>query len=631
MAIKDTLRKLLGYRLGGGQFTEMAIPPGMNYQGYLEAYGNIGWLFGAVSLIASSVASSEWVLYRMTGKGEREEIDNHPLIDLWNHVNPFQTRYQFLLMLETYVELVGESFIALNFNRLKLPAEMWLAPPGNMSIAPSATNYIDHYEYTKGGVNLRLEVPEVIHIMNPNPANPYRGIGAAKSISADLDSEFYAGKYQNKLFYNDATPRLFLEFPDLPPAEERKRLRDEFLDIHQGWRNAYKPGFLWGGAKANTVSLTAKDMDFAELRNASKKLILGAYHIPESLIGAAEIGSRARAEADEYIFAKYTIKPALQRIREALNEQLCPLYDESLVWDFIDPVPDDVERERTQNRADFQAGIITREEARVAAGLDEKAEGTFLLPFSVVEVPAKMLKLTARKAWADTQKDSYWKTYIAKTEGEEKMFITSLNKLWDKQEKEVVSNLKDAKKPEDALFNRGTAEKEFNDAMKPIIGEVFSHHYGDAQGLIAPENPHKDWTGLNELALAWIKAHSLELAKLLNETSIEDLRKVLAEGFAEGESIDDLTNRVLEYYGKANKIRARLVARTETVAASNEGALQGYGDVGVEEVQWYTAQDEKAEECEVCWPENNVTYKVSESHGLIPAHPNCRCCWIPVV
>ena len=48
MAVKDTLRRLLGYRLGGGGFTELAIPPGRNYQGYLNAYGEIGWLFGAV-------------------------------------------------------------------------------------------------------------------------------------------------------------------------------------------------------------------------------------------------------------------------------------------------------------------------------------------------------------------------------------------------------------------------------------------------------------------------------------------------------------------------------------------------------------------------------------------------------
>lgn len=623
MALKDTIRRVLGYRLGGGGFTEMAIPPGWNYQAYLQAYGQIGWLFGAVSLIAHSVASSEWMLYQMN-KGEAKEIDDHPIINLWDHVNPFQTRYQFLIQYETYIQLIGESFIILTFNRIGVPVEMWLAPPAYMKVVPSAEKYISHYQYQRGSVDIRLEIPEVVHVMNPDPANPMRGIGAAKAIGTDLDSEIYAAKYQNKLFYNDATPRLFLEFPDIPPALERQRLRDEFTDVHQGWRNAYKPGFLWGGAKANTVSMTSKEMDFAELRKASKNLILAAYHVPESLMGAAEIGSRARAEADEYIFAKYTVKPSLTRLREALNEQLCPLFDESLQLDFIDPVPDDEERTRTQNRLDFQAGIITREEARLEIGMDADAEGTFLLPFSVIETPAKYLK---KKSLSSEQLDALWRDYAAKTEGEEKWFIRELKSLWEDQQKEVLKKLRDADSPDEALFDELKADDVFNEAMLPLLTKVFERHYHDAQDLLKPQNPHRS-KQLNELAILWLKTRSLKLAKLLNGTTIEQLRATLVEGFQQGEGYKKLTDRVIEYYGQANEVRAALVARTETIAASVEGNLQGYTDIGVEQVKWYTALDDRT--CDICMPYHDEEFGLKEAHGMIPAHPNCRCIFVPL-
>lgn len=71
------------------------------------------------------------------------------------------------------------------------------------------------------------------------------------------------------------------------------------------------------------------------------------------------------------------------------------------------------------------------------------------------------------------------------------------------------------------------------------------------------------------------------------------------------------------------------MARTETIAASNEGALQGYGDIGVEKVEWYTAADDRT--CEECSPLHGSEYRLIESHGLIPIHPNCRCTWIPIV
>ena len=633
MGMIDALKRIIGYRLGGGGFTEMSIPPGWNYQEYLQAYGNVGWLFGAVSLISHAVASSEWTLYDTRG-GKSKEIDAHPALDLWNHVNPFQTRYQFLLQLETYIELVGEAFIVLSFNGLRVPAEMWLASPAYMNIIPSPDKYISHYEYNRGGIKLPLQIPEVIHIYNPNPANPYRGIGAAKAIATDLDSERHAALYQNKLFYNDATPRLFLEFPNLPNTEERKRLREEFTDVHQGWRNAYKPGFLWGGAKANTVSMTSKEMDFAELRNASKRIILAAYHIPESLIGASEVGSRARAEADEYIFAKWTIRPALQRIREALNEQLCPLFDDNLQFDYADPVPEDTAVVREQNRNDFQAGIITREEARLAIGMDEKAEGNFLVPFSLVEVPAgqSMPAQGGEKSLLNNeQKEALWRDYASKTEGEEKMFISELKILWADQQKEVLKNLRDAKSPDDALFDQEKAEEKFDKEMLPLLTKVLERHYQEAQDLVKPRNPHAAFKQVNEQALKWLKTRSLKLAKLLNGTTIEQLRETLSEGFTAGESVRKLSERVEEYYTRANRVRSTLVARTETIAAAVEGNLEGYKDAGVKTVEWYTALDERSEDCDICSTQHGVEYTLKESHGLIPAHPNCRCVFIPVV
>jgi hypothetical protein len=69
-----------------------------------------------------------------------------------------------------------------------------------------------------------------------------------------------------------------------------------------------------------------------------------------------------------------------------------------------------------------------------------------------------------------------------------------------------------------------------------------------------------------------------------------------------------------------------MVARTEVIAASNEGALQGYEHEGVEKVEFYPAPDAD-EECLIL----AGVYPINETHGVIPVHPNCRCTWIPLV
>ncbi len=68
--LKQAKPKTEGYRLGS--VSEMSIPPGWGQNQYIAAYGQVGWLFGAVSIVANSVAEVEWHLYKKQGKELKE-------------------------------------------------------------------------------------------------------------------------------------------------------------------------------------------------------------------------------------------------------------------------------------------------------------------------------------------------------------------------------------------------------------------------------------------------------------------------------------------------------------------------------------------------------------------------------
>jgi len=131
---------------------------------------------------------------------------------------------------------------------------------------------------------------------------------------------------------------------------------------------------------------------------------------------------------------------------------------------------------------------------------------------------------------------------------------------------------------------------------------------------------------LDSFALDWIKLRSLTLAKSINKTTLEALRKELALGFEAGESITQLSKRIEGYFTENVKYRAEMVSRSETIAASNEGALHRYELEGVGKSEFYPSPDA----CEVCLPLAGE-YITKDSHGIIPVHPNCRCVWLPVV
>ena len=147
---------------------------------------------------------------------------------------------------------------------------------------------------------------------------------------------------------------------------------------------------------------------------------------------------------------------------------------------------------------------------------------------------------------------------------------------------------------------------------------------------------------LDEVARLWILKRSLTLAKLINATTLDAIRSALAEGFTQGESIQQLTKRIEGYFEGNAKARATMIARTEVVAASNRGAVDRYIKEGFEQKEWFAAMDERTRETHAAANGQVVgirdNFKVGDDsmpqpgNGSLPEENiNCRCTVLPVV
>ena len=111
------------------------------------------------------------------------------------------------------------------------------------------------------------------------------------------------------------------------------------------------------------------------------------------------------------------------------------------------------------------------------------------------------------------------------------------------------------------------------------------------------------------------------------------MKRTLAEGISEGEKIPKLAARITAEYKDCKGYKAVRIARTETISASNQGALQAYDQSGVvEEKEWLA----EADACDICLDiamQGAVKLHDSFSGGfdVPPAHPNCRCTILPVI
>lgn len=624
MAIWDRLFKSPRLR-GMVRALPWAEAPNRGLSDYLHAYGRIYSLFGICLRRATAVSEVKWRLFKVDSSGKRTAIHDHPILKLLDFANEFQTGQEIIELHQLHSDLAGRAFWYLPQNGFGIPGEIWLLPPDKVSIVPSRTDFIKGYVLNLGTEKIPFTKDEIIWFPMPDPVNQYGGVGYAQAASIELDSEDYSGRWNRNFFYNSARADAVLEYEDELTDEEFDRVAKLWQERHEGLSKAHKIAILDGGAKYKQIQTSQKDMDFSMLRKQTRENLLFTFGMPLSVMGITENVNRANAEAGDYLFARWIVKPALTRIRNKLNEQLVPMYKagSKIEIDFDEVVPETVDQRRANAESGVKTGYLTVNEARQQTGFDPIPNGDqLLLPMNLFPTPIDSLNLPPEepksKGLSEEQKDSTWWAYTRLVERLEHQFIKVLSKLWEKQKREVISNLQRLRTVEGSLFSADKEGENFASSLEPLIEEAYE------QGIEGRAVERQ----VDEIARAWLADRSLEMAKGINETTLKALRSTLLEGFDEGESIPRLARRVRSVYSDAERHRAFTIARTEIVTASNKGAEQRYRQEGVERVEWYTALDERT--CPECFPLHGKTYAIND--GPRPAlHPNCRCVITAVV
>jgi hypothetical protein len=201
------------------------------------------------------------------------------------------------------------------------------------------------------------------------------------------------------------------------------------------------------------------------------------------------------------------------------------------------------------------------------------------------------------------------------------------------------------------------------------------------KALGAEDLPHKDigikFDVTNPESMAWIRAHSGELIREWGASNMAALRVMVEQAFAEGipprelaviirqsgiglterlaravmrrkamlrslapdMAPDVLAGKVARYAAKLERYRARMIARTETLAASNRGQDELWGQAmdrklldGTEEVTWLASG--LGNVCDTCASMDGQTIPLSQYRqgaafpggNLPPVHPHCECC-----
>lgn len=359
----------------------------------IQTMGAVGTVFGIVNKTSTATASVNWRLWTKSPTGlkeDRKEVLAHSSLSVWKRPNNFFTTQELVESVQQHVDLTGEGWLVYGYvDGLAWPTEIWFVRPDRIAPVPDPDDFISGYIYTgPEGEKVPLKVHEVAQIKQPDPDNPYRGLGAVQSVMRDIDSVRYSAEWNANFFLNSAEPGGVVEIPAGLSDPEFDQLVERWNANHRGVSRAHRVAFLESATYKNRA-FSQRDMQFVELSKLSDDKIREAFGFPKFAQGIVDDVNRANAEASRDWFAESLTIPRCDRWKGLLNNDFLPLFFPGMTrskipyeFDYDSPVLPSVEVENDTLKAKTDAWATLVE---AGANPDDAAQIVGLPPIRMRE------------------------------------------------------------------------------------------------------------------------------------------------------------------------------------------------------------------------------------------------------
>jgi HK97 family phage portal protein len=638
-----------------------AMPGQWNKKMMLEQYTR--YVYAVVSAIAQEAAKVNLEMYK-----NDKVVDNHPFLSLIKRPNPDVSQFQFLEMHFTYMLLAGESYwyLARGLNSLKTK-ELHLLRPDLMQVVVDKTDprgMVAGYLMVKpDGTKEPFNKDEVLHFKMPNPLDRYYGLGTIQAAKTYIQTEEYASTWTKNSIFNSGRPSGILNVKGVIDKDEFEQLKKQFKENYSGTENAGKTMMLKGadGLDYQKLGMELQEVALKELKDMTRDDIMVMFRVSKTILGITDDVNRANALEAREVFTRNVIVPTVDRMMDHLNAFLIPDWGDGFLLSYEDPtLQSDADR-----LAEWTAGHnkwLTTNDIRGERQLDPIPGGDVIRePFSLTPTSGDPKGDLASAPVITPTKGLKKKDLEVNKKLREKIFTESLFSIQDHwmglyqgimdtefklQQKEILANNKKSSFIE-WLFDVDASQTRIVGKLFPLGIELMK-----AAAKVALELAGDKETELEVVnrITDYIHDRTTRLATATNDETIKSIEAAISEGTQNGESVAKLRERVKEVYSYATDTRAQRIARTESIAVSNEGSLAAYRQSPlVTGKEWATTGDP----CEFCAELEGKVVEIDSNFANLghdftgadggklkidyediehpPIHPNCRCVLLPVV
>lgn len=301
-------------------------------------------VYSIITLIVDQIKRLKFELYEMKNNGSKKEIVKHPLLDLLKKPYPTMSQVDFLEQLFIQFEIYGNGYIQKIFKadktperyKKEIPILVYPLRPDEISSQEGDNHFNHSYTYAPShGRSVVFQVTplgqsNLITLKNYNPNSDYRGMSKLLPAGYSVDVHNEINKCQLGLLLNGAKPSGILTVPaeTVLTQDQIDRIRAQIEEKTNG-NNSGKPLVLEGGMTWTQISFSPVDIGYNDMKKQAVHEIAMAYGVPLELANQEQSKYENKMAAYKQLYEN-TVIPTTNKLIDALNAELVPLYGDNL-------------------------------------------------------------------------------------------------------------------------------------------------------------------------------------------------------------------------------------------------------------------------------------------------------------
>lgn len=247
------------------------------------------WVFRCVHVISAAQAGLEILLNEVGRTPNGKVIPDDNLYHLLNiRPNPIDNAWNFRYRLSAQLLLsVKGAFIEIVRSAADIPVEIYLLDPGTVEISVDPYKGVDHYEVTRGDGQVDdVDPKNIIHLLTyPHPTDRFSQVPPIVSARIPIETDWLARMFNRKFLQNDGRPGMIIAVNGDMTSEDAMEIQRNFSGGSSG---AGRTQLIEAeGIEVIDTSAKPRDVQWNELIQDAKDVILLAFGCPESVLGNA--------------------------------------------------------------------------------------------------------------------------------------------------------------------------------------------------------------------------------------------------------------------------------------------------------------------------------------------------------